>query len=78
MDDSLPSSWFLVVFLYQLQTGLSLSGNGRKEESLDSKGQCTGEEPGPEREQIVPQKITSSLAPLHEVARGTGGERVKT
>ena len=30
MDDSWSSSWFLVVFLYQLQTGLSLSGNSQE------------------------------------------------
>jgi hypothetical protein len=51
----------------------------RREESPDSKEQCTGEEPGPLRlggvEQIVPQKITATCLALG--GTGSKGENVR-
>ena len=63
---SISNTSLKIIFLHQLQTVLSpLTCLG--EESLDSIGQCTGEQPGlvpalvPGREQTVPQKITAFI-----------------
>jgi len=80
--------YFCICFFEIIATSrvIALPPFGGGEESPDSTEQCTGEEPGPNccvatcdtAEQIVPQKMTSTLSLLHKWRRGGWkGENVR-